>query len=293
MRLRHRIVGLLTGHRLVEFQDLTRERMTEVLELLRSYRPSVITAYPSVLHELCLEMQRQGVAADEWGIRLLHCQSEMVLDLHRSSFESAFPGVPVLDEYGCVEVGAMAYTCPMGSFHVMPDQVVLEAVDEEYNRVAEGESGRILLTPLEARGMPLIRYDIGDTGSLTTEPCRCGRFPGAPILTEIGGRTFEQIVGLEGSRFNSGIIHFVVKRAGGAGGLAGYVAIQDEPGKLRYELLAEGEVDSGFPARIAEAGTVIFGNRVEVSATYVSELSARHERKRSYFESRLNSREHS
>ena len=54
------------------------------------------------------------------------------------------------------------------------------------------ETGEIYVTDLLNRGMPLIRYEIGDVGALSDEPARCGA-PN-PVLASIGGRTADVIV---------------------------------------------------------------------------------------------------
>src|SRR5262249_13416637 len=41
--------------------------------------------------------------------------------------------------------------------------------------VPPGETGRILITDLANRAMPLIRYDLGDVGHTLPGPCCCGR----------------------------------------------------------------------------------------------------------------------
>ena len=52
--------------------------------------------------------------------------------------------------------------------------------------VPPGEDGEIVITNLHSYVMPFIRYSLGDVGSLSSRPVRCGR--GLPLLERIEGR---------------------------------------------------------------------------------------------------------
>lgn len=57
--------------------------------------------------------------------------------------------------------------------------------------VAPGETGRVVVTILRDRTMPLIRYDLGDVARLDAEPCPCGRT--TLRLDALLGRTSEVV----------------------------------------------------------------------------------------------------
>jgi phenylacetate-CoA ligase len=57
---------------------------------------------------------------------------------------------------------------------------------------APGEEGDIVVTDLLNRGMPLIRYRVGDVGVLSGKPCSCGR--SLPILETVTGRSADFLV---------------------------------------------------------------------------------------------------
>jgi phenylacetate-CoA ligase len=49
-------------------------------------------------------------------------------------------------------------------------------IDPDSNeRLGEGQEGELVFTTLVKEAMPMLRYRTGDVGSLTYEPCRCGR----------------------------------------------------------------------------------------------------------------------
>jgi phenylacetate-CoA ligase len=87
--------------------------------------------------------------------------------------------------------------------HINVEHVILEIVDEG-GVVLHGEPGRIVITDLHNRVMPLIRYDTGDVGTLSTRQCPCGIT--WPLLEVIQGRQCDYVVLRDGSRIHLGII---------------------------------------------------------------------------------------
>ena len=60
--------------------------------------------------------------------------------------------------------------------HVHEDHFLVEVVDPESGEpLPEGEEGELVFTTLVKEAMPMLRYRTGDIGSLTLEPCICGR----------------------------------------------------------------------------------------------------------------------
>jgi phenylacetate-CoA ligase len=109
----------------------------------------------------------------------------MLLPGKREILEDTFRG-KVFDRYGCREVSVIASECEYHSgLHVNADTLIVE-VDAAPGLPAG--MGRVLVTDLLNRSMPLIRYEIGDLASLDTDMrCPCGR--SLPLIGNIQGRT--------------------------------------------------------------------------------------------------------
>lgn len=104
-------------------------------------------------------------------------------------------GAPFRNVYGSGEFGAMAASCGQGSaLHVFDDIVHVDVV-RDGRPMPEGELGRILVTDLVNRAMPLFRYDIGDVGRWVDTPCPCGR-PGRRL--DVVGRSADVVVRSDG-----------------------------------------------------------------------------------------------
>ena len=60
--------------------------------------------------------------------------------------------------------------------HVQEDHFLVEVLDHETgDAVPEGADGELVFTTLTKEAQPLIRYRTGDIGSVTSDPCECGR----------------------------------------------------------------------------------------------------------------------
>lgn len=80
--------------------------------------------------------------------------------------------------YGAVDAGPMGYQCVFctgDTHHLHDDHVWLEILDPETGEpVPEGETGEIVVTNLNRKLMPLVRYRIGDLGRWEPGTCPCG-----------------------------------------------------------------------------------------------------------------------
>lgn len=149
------------------------------LERLLRFRPDVLQGYPSATDHLARWLLARG---DTLEIPVVILTAEPILDEQRVRIAKALQA-NVLTFYGSRENGWIASECPSEHrLHINTAGVHLERF----------EDGRLLVTDLLNRGMPLIRYDIGDRGVLAAEPCPCG--DPRPVLERLEGRTLDVFV---------------------------------------------------------------------------------------------------
>ena len=128
------------------------------------HQPYVIKALPAylfllarfVIHKrLQLRKPPRGVMPMGGGIT----------SLMQSEIEAGF-SCPVLQDYGCAEMGTIASECP-GKKGLQTYQALfyLEVVNQN-RQVNPGEIGKLIITDLHNSAMPMIRYDIGDIARL-------------------------------------------------------------------------------------------------------------------------------
>jgi len=195
-----------------------------VLDLMERTRPQVIGGIGSFLRRLFADAARDG--RDLSSLVIINASGEVLTkkmrDHMHANLEACGAGdVFITGSYGFTEGGLPWAPCHEGGpLHAAaPDQVFLEVVDPDtHERVPDGESGLIALTHLNRRGMPLVRYLLGDLGALSHEQCeRCGR-RGESLLISAGSahitRT-KELLKIKGTLVNPQIVHDVVMNTDG------------------------------------------------------------------------------
>lgn len=179
--------------------------MARYWSLMRRYAPRYVYGYVSMLEAISRWAQEADAPALTRPPEVVITTSESLLPPQRAVIGAAF-GAPVRNEYGCGEVGPIAYECPEGVLHTADPNLWLEVCDERGDPVPEGSLGQLLVTDLTNRAMPLIRYRVGDSVRTGGE-CRCGRAFGT--LLEIAGRAYDFIEDAEGKRYHGEAVMYL------------------------------------------------------------------------------------
>jgi phenylacetate-CoA ligase len=162
-------------------------------------RPRYFYGYVSMLTDFADYIARRGHDGRRLGLKLIITTAEALTTPQRTLLREVF-GAPVQNEYGCGEAGAIAYECEAGALHVISENVVVELLTEDGREAAPGEAGKVILTDLHNRAMPLVRYALGDIAVRGEDSCACGR--GFPVLREVRGREYEFVQDRKGRRFH-------------------------------------------------------------------------------------------
>jgi phenylacetate-CoA ligase len=100
----------------------------------------------------------------------------------------------VRDRYGVSEKVVSMTECEAGSLHVDMEFCIVEVEVNEENE--DSVSGPLLCTGLADHATPLFRYRIGDVGTLSKRPCRCGR--AGPAFLHVDGRIEDYVLTPDG-----------------------------------------------------------------------------------------------
>jgi len=162
--------------------------LLELVARLNDWQPVSLAVYPSILRQLADEQ-----LAGRLNIPLRHVgtSAELLPDATREQVRAAW-GIPVFNTYGATEYSPIATECRHGSLHLLEDRAIFEIVDADGRAVPAGEAGaRLLVTVLDRRTQPLIRYEISDGLRELPGACDCGR----PFrrLARIEGRVEEAL----------------------------------------------------------------------------------------------------
>jgi phenylacetate-CoA ligase len=196
----------------------------------------------------------------------------------RQALEQAFQ-TEIFDRYGPHEMEGVAYAChEHRGMHMAIDCVHTEFLGRDDHPVAAGDYGRLVLTDLDSRVMPLIRYEIGDTGRSLDTPCPCGRR--FPLMDEIACRTRDLFETPDGRVPPSALVAY----------------LQEHPAVKLFQLVqaADSSIDARIVARSdawqADTGPAIEqalagmlpGGAVAVRATRVETVALEHNGKFCY-----------
>ena len=167
----------------------------EQIALIAEFQPDILLVYPNILSAFTQHAETSGIRFPK--LRQILSVGETLSPELRARTITAL-GVEISDIYSSQEVGNIALQCPQSNlYHVMAENLIVEVVDENGERVPNGKTGRIVVTDLHNFATPLIRYDIGDYAE-AGPPCSCGR--GLPTLAHILGRERNLILMPDGSR---------------------------------------------------------------------------------------------
>jgi phenylacetate-CoA ligase len=152
--------------------------MAAIASYLQQFGANAAISLPSVLLSIGDYVEHQGIQ----GIRLrkIATGGEHLFAGARELLTRTL-GVEVFASggYSANDTGAIGYQCRAmtdGVHHVHEDLQVMEILDRATGEpVPEGAIGQIVVTNLQRRLMPTLRYAIGDEGRWLSGPCACGR----------------------------------------------------------------------------------------------------------------------
>lgn len=231
----------------------------EQAAFLQRVRPDYVTTLPSNLRLLLHHLREAGIALS--GTRAVWTSSEVVDPPLRELCREVLQ-CPIVTEYSAHETGFIAIQCPQHEhLHVCSETILVEVLDEANRPCPPGTVGRVVVTPLHAVAMPLIRYELGDRAELGP-PCACGR--GLPVLRRIVGRTYETIVMKDGTRRFMGIGYGLAKLTA----IREFQLAQIEPGAIEVRLVTSRRLTEDEASQAVAAVAERTGPEVVITLTY-------------------------
>ena len=138
-------------------------------------KATYIHGYSSMIYQTAKLINEKGLIKPK-GIKMVKGTSEKIFKSYHDEVIKAF-GTKIISEYGATESGIIAFECPEGNMHINMEGVLVEEIDHE-----------IIVTNLQMKSFPIIRYKLGDYIELDKSEfkCKCGR--NHKILKEVKGR---------------------------------------------------------------------------------------------------------
>ena len=201
--------------------DMSEAKLDGFIASIRRRRPRMVFGYPSALSHIARHAAARGLRLDDLGIRVAFVTSELLYAEQREQISAAF-GCPVANGYGGRDAGFIAHQCPEGGMHLTAEDIIVEIIAPDGQPLPAGQSGEIVVTHLASGDYPFIRYRTGDVGTLSDQPCACGR--GLPLLNDIQGRSTDFVVAADGT-----VMH----------GLALVYVLRDQPEVKAFKIVQE------------------------------------------------------
>jgi phenylacetate-coenzyme A ligase PaaK-like adenylate-forming protein len=215
-------------------------------------RPTSLVAFPHVTLSVVEELERQGVRYR--GIRLVLFGGERTSPAVRRYILGQL-GARGCEMYAATEANVIARSCRRGALHLRTSDVVVEVEhDDGAVSVADG-TGAIIVTPLQAKAMPLVRYRLGDRVEIGPDDCGCGRSR-RPILHSVLGRVDDRVLDRSGREVNA---QQVVTAVEGVAGIRRLQLHQYAPGRIDIHAVIAAEAPADVAEQIERAARRVAG----------------------------------
>ncbi|MEW6418494.1 MAG: hypothetical protein AB1480_10280 [Nitrospirota bacterium] len=185
-------IDLLLNRRRVSPLKMTAGRAVRIAKAIHSFKPKLIYGWTTGLYKFAQIAEEAGISFEPSDLRVVISTAERLYDYQRSLMRKVYQR-PIVDEYGCSEAGVIGFECEAGNKHIQVENNYLEVVNKE--NYADG-LGELVVTNLTNYAMPLIRYRIGDIGSINYGPCDCGRL--TPFVSHVSGRILDYLIDSSG-----------------------------------------------------------------------------------------------
>ena len=160
---------------------MSNTEMAQMFKHLERFKPDLIISYVSALYRFAQFLDAEGLS--DVRPRSVIVSSESLYPHQRELMEKVF-GCCVYNRYGLSETGIVAIECEQrDGLHINQEILHVEYVPTVSRNL------QIVVTDLINYGMPILRYETGDTGRPVEGVCACGR--GLERIGNLEGRVID------------------------------------------------------------------------------------------------------
>ncbi len=187
--------------------DLSADEMQKNLDLFKHKKFEYINGYTSVIVQFAKFLEKKQIILKTICPSLKCCivTSEMLYESDKMLLEKQF-NVPIINEYGCAEVGLIAFKNKANEWQVNSENLLIEILDKDNQPLPYGQEGKIVITSFYNKAHPFIRYELGDIGVLDEKST-----PKKPILKRLLGRTSD-LIQLPSGKTSAGLTFYYVTK---------------------------------------------------------------------------------
>jgi len=231
----NRLKNWFAGKLFLPAFELSENNVRDYVDAIQAAGARFLVGYTSACHQLAVFVEKAGLSLH---LDAVFPTAELMPEHWGERMARVF-GAKVLPYYGCGEIQSLGYSCPdaPGVYHTCDEHAVLEVEGPGGRASLEGE-GPFLITDLDNRAMPLIRYRNGDAGVLSRALCTCGRTLGR--ILRLDGRVNDVLVTTAGTAISGAIGAHVFRLIKG---VDAYQIVQRRPGQAILRIVRAAAYD--------------------------------------------------
>lgn len=182
-KVKKKAISILSNSVTFSPYDTSEQNTENIIRALQENSFEQIRSYSQFLYQFSLKLKQKGL---KFNVKAITTTAEPLMPEHRELFKEIF-NAEIFDQYGCGEIGGIAYECNHHKgLHITEERVLVEV----------NEHNELIVTDLDNYAMPFIRYWNADQAILSNKKCSCGRQ--SQLIEQIMGRTCDYIVGVNG-----------------------------------------------------------------------------------------------
>ena len=211
------------------------------LMIMRDFGSTVLCCTPSYALYLAESLEEAGISRDELKLRVGVFGAEPWTDQMRDEIEARL-GIRAVDIYGLSEImgPGVSMECLKGVGLHIDEHFYPEILDKDGNPVPEGTDGELVLTSLDKKGFPVLRYRTKDLTSISYGQCVCGHY--GWTMKRVSARVDDMLI-IRGVNVFPSQVEEAILTVGGIE--PHYLIIVDREGNLdTLEVLVEVNTDS-------------------------------------------------
>jgi len=249
--------------------DLSDKNLKHIIDTITKSNIEIVYGYTNSLVLVANYLLKNELQLKEKCVSLKYCIStaELLTDEKREIVTKGF-GVPVINEYGSSETGLIAFENANKELLLSEETLYYEIIGN-FNIKSHDSSGNIILTDLDNKAMPFIRYNIGDIGSIRDKNKLNGKYK---ILDNLLGRENDMIL-LPSGKKSPGLTFYYISRSilESSGSLKEFIIRQTSKNTFIFDIVSDNDLSNKEIEKIKdkmdtylEPGLKIIINRVEL-----------------------------
>lgn len=205
-------------------------KMIDFYHKIKHFKNYSINGFPSAIY-FFVNFLKQNNLKLKTPVSII-TTAECLYEYQRETIAEYFQKNPY-SIYGCQEFGALGCECKEhNGFHLDQTHFIYEIGNNGLQK-----KGRLVITSLMNYGMPFIRYELNDIGTLSYSNCSCGRK--SIKLINLEGRVNDYIVDSKDNLINFGLFSDILEFSNK---IKQYQIVQNTKGNVIINLIANGDI---------------------------------------------------